>query len=147
VNPCLNGSKHSHLPFCDASLDLDERVADAVSRLTLPEKVGALSSSTIPLPSIGLPFYGWWSEGTHGISHVRNTNVTPAESNFALPITTGCAFNRTLWHATGKQIGLEARRNHEAHTQRPKTALGLPDGTEHTAAIALHLFRGALARA
>ena len=41
----------------------------------------------------------------------------PCESNpcdgpvtvFALPITTSCAFNRTLWRKTGNQIGRESR--------------------------------------
>ena len=108
-NPCLNRSKFAGLPFCNASLSLDARAADIVDRLTLPEKIGGLSSYTIPLPSIGLQQYNWWSEATHGISHVRNTERTPFESNFALPITTACSFNRSLWHATGKQIGVEAR--------------------------------------
>ena len=44
-----------------------------------------------------------------GISHVRNNDVTPAETNFALPVTTAGSFNRSLWTATGRQIGIEAR--------------------------------------
>ena len=50
-----------------------------------------------------------WSEATHGISHVQNSEATPFESNFAFPITTAMAFNRSLWSATGAQIGREAR--------------------------------------
>lgn len=40
---------------------------------------------------------------------MRYTAETPFASNTALPITTGCAFNRSLWRATGNQIGREAR--------------------------------------
>ena len=66
-------------------------------------------TGTGALPSLGLPPYNWWSEATHGISHVRNDATTPYESNFALPITTGGAFNRTLWRVTGNAIAREAR--------------------------------------
>ena len=37
------------------------------------------------------------------------TAETPYASNTALPITTSCSFNRSLWMATGNQIGREAR--------------------------------------
>lgn len=91
-------------------LALDERVTDAVTRLTLQEKISALGTSSPALKSLGLNAYNWWSEATHGISHVHYSapNYTGA-SNVALPITTGCAFNRSLWFATGNQIGREAR--------------------------------------
>lgn len=83
--------------------------ADIVSRLSLADKISALGTSTPALNSVGLPAYNWWSEATHGISHVSYTNSTPWASNTALPITTSASFNRTLWKATGNQIGREAR--------------------------------------
>jgi hypothetical protein len=63
------------------------------------------------LPSVGLGPYNWWSEATHGISHVRDgpKSTTPYETNFALPITTANSFNRSMWKATGRAIGTEAR--------------------------------------
>ena len=39
-------------------------------------------------------------------SGVSNNHQT---TKFAFPITTGMAFNRTLWQLTGRQIGHEAR--------------------------------------
>ena len=42
------------------------------------------------------------------ITHVF-IESTPVESNFPLPITSACSFNRTLWKAIGAQTGLEAR--------------------------------------
>ena len=80
-----------------------------VARLTLKEKIAALDTTSTPLASLGLNAYNWWSEATHGISHVRNDERTPFESNFAFPITTAMAFNRSLWRVTGEQIGREAR--------------------------------------
>ena len=108
VNPCLQ-DEFKGLPFCNVSLGLDERAADAVQRLTQAEKIDALGTATGELKSIGLNAYNWWSEATHGISHVNFGGDTPYASNVALPITTACSFNRTLWRATGAQIGLEAR--------------------------------------
>jgi beta-D-xylosidase 4 len=110
-NPCLGDTKYSKLPFCDPRLSLDTRAADIVSRLSQVEQITALGSQDAGLPSVGLPPYDWWSEATHGISHVRDgpRSTTPFESNFALPITTACSFNRTLWQLTGRAIGREAR--------------------------------------
>jgi beta-glucosidase-like glycosyl hydrolase len=53
--------------------------------------------------------HSWWSEATHGISHVSYSSKLPAASNTALPITTSCSFNRTLWTKTGNQIAREGR--------------------------------------
>jgi hypothetical protein len=55
------------------------------------------------------PPRSWWSEAAHGVSHVNNVAPTPWASNTILPITASCAFNRSLWTATGNQIGREAR--------------------------------------
>jgi len=43
---------------------------------------------------------------TQASSGVSNNHQT---TKFAFPITTGMAFNRTLWQLTGRQIGHEAR--------------------------------------
>ena len=49
-------------------------------------KINALDTSESPIASLGLNSYNWWSEATHGISHVANnpskgtryeTNVSP----------------------------------------------------------------------
>ena len=40
---------------------------------------------------------------------MNNDHTTPYETNFAFPITTAMSFNRSLWKATGAQIGREAR--------------------------------------
>ena len=109
-NPCLNEtSDFAKQPWCDHTLPIDERVKDMVSRLTLAEKIQALDTDQPALRSLGLNPYNWWSEATHGISHVRNDDTTPYESNTAFPITTAMSFNRSLWKATGNLIGREAR--------------------------------------
>jgi hypothetical protein len=109
-NPCLDSaSAFSKQPWCNATLPIDVRVADMVSRMTIAEKIDSLDTTANPIKSLGLNAYNWWSEATHGISHVQNDDVTPYESNFAFPITTAMSFNRSLWKATGQQIGREGR--------------------------------------
>ena len=108
-NPCRAGGAKASLPFCNAALPVDDRVADAVGRMTLQEKVDAMSTSTAEIPSLGLGHYDWWSEGAHGISHVRWDAETPAATNFALTITAAASFNRSMWAATAAAISEEAR--------------------------------------
>eukprot|EP01050_Picozoa_sp_SAG11_P017459 SAG11_NODE_2522_length_3261_cov_1.501265_2_plen_107_part_00 len=72
VNPCINSTIFKSAKFCDPTVGIDERSADIVSRLTILEKIDALGTNTGALPSVGLPKYNWWSEATHGISHVRD---------------------------------------------------------------------------
>mmetsp|Transcript_23199 Transcript_23199/g.65835 ORF Transcript_23199/g.65835 Transcript_23199/m.65835 type:complete len:902 (+) Transcript_23199:68-2773(+) len=106
VNPCLDkGGKFASMPFCDPTLPIDDRVSDAVGRMTLPEKIGALGTGTPAIPSLGLPAYNWWTESSSGIATARHMQTT----KFPYPITTGMSFNRTLWNAVGRQIGREGR--------------------------------------
>ena len=50
-NPCLNGT-FAALPFCDPKLPIDVRVADAVKRMTLDEKINALGTNTHAIKSV-----------------------------------------------------------------------------------------------
>lgn len=107
-NPCLV-LPFSSYAYCNESLSVERRVEDMIGRMNLSEKISQLGSSSPGVPSLGLDEYVWWSEATHGISRVNNTGKTRYESNFAFPITTAMSFNRSLWRATGSQIGREAR--------------------------------------
>ena len=105
-NPCVvPGSPQSSMPFCNYSLPIDVRAKDAVSRMTLAEKIANLDTGGAPIAALGLPGYNWWSEASSGVASGRNTQTT----KFAFPITTGMSFNRTLWQVTGNTIGREAR--------------------------------------
>ena len=109
-NPCLDSSSpQSSYPWCNHTLPIDERVADMLARMTLDEKIANLDTEAPEIKSLGLNGYNWWSEATHGISHVNFTETTPSATNFAFPITTAMSFNRSLWRATGAAISREAR--------------------------------------
>eukprot|EP00729_Bicosta_minor_P001353 gene1353-22714_t len=110
-NPCLNSSEPAYkYPFCDATLAIADRVNDAISRMTLKEKIGMLDNGSPPIAALGVPAYNWWSEASTGVANeIERRGKNTSTTKFAFPITTGMSFNRTLWQLTGRQIGREAR--------------------------------------
>jgi len=123
-------SPQSGWPICDPTQALDARSSDIVSRISTADKIQLLSGGQWPggtgragggigAPSIGLGPYNWWSEATHGLLFVNYSDTLPGASNTALPITTSCSFNRSLWRATGNTIGREGRafmNNNQAYS-------------------------------
>jgi hypothetical protein len=109
---CEPGSLGAGLPFCDAGAPLDARVADLVGRLSFEEKAFMLSTASGGAPRAGVSPQQWWQEALHGIANnvgVSFNGATPASTSFPQPITSSCAFNRTLWRATGEAISTEVR--------------------------------------
>ena len=106
-NPCL-AEPFSSMPFCNASLTIEQRARDAVGRMSLKEKIDALGTKQGPTPSLGLNKYDWWSEATSGLANGAH-GADGFHTHFAYPVTTGMAFNRSLWRVTGEAIGREAR--------------------------------------
>ena len=103
---CSNSSSAvSKQKWCDTRVSYETRVSDLISRMSTAEKIQNMMINTGGSKELGIPAYGWWEEATHGVSPYGGRDGT----NFAFPITTGAAFNRTLWRATGRQIGREAR--------------------------------------
>ena len=95
--------------ICDVSASLDARANDIVTRLTLTDKFNLTLMGPVNISLPGLDAFTWWSEATHGVDNAWGTHANIPATNFPLPITTSCAFNRSLWGATGNQIGREAR--------------------------------------
>jgi len=97
-------------PICDPSAALDDRAADIVSRLSLADKINLTLMGPVNVSSVaGLGAYSWWSEATHGVDGVTGSGQSAPATNFPLPISSSCAFNRSLWSSVGNQIGREAR--------------------------------------
>lgn len=96
INPCLTdvvlrsslilsagvSQPFASLPFCNASLSVEQRITDAVQRMQLSEKIAAMATTWPALPGLGLPAYDWWSEATHGVSYYRVDAKTPFSTNF-----------------------------------------------------------------
>src|SRR5271156_4282159 len=64
-------------PYMDASLPVEKRVDDLVSRMTLEEKVSQMMNGANAIPRLGVPKYDWWSEGLHGIARSGYATVFP----------------------------------------------------------------------
>ena len=101
--PCDDRAFAAAHMFCNATESHAVRIDDIVGRMTMAEKLSSLGSAS-DIPSSGLQLYNWWSEGTHGVAGSGSV----ARSQFAMPITTSQSFNRSLWQATGAQIGRES---------------------------------------
>ena len=57
--------------YLDTRHSFEERAADLVSRMTLPEKVLQLHTNNAPaIPRLGVQQYTYWSEGQHGINRL-----------------------------------------------------------------------------
>lgn len=105
--------------YADETRPLDERVEDALSRLTLEEKVALCHAqgkfSSPGVPRLGIPEL-WMSDGPHGVRAEINWNDW-SYSNWtndyvtAFPALTALAatWNRDLAALYGKSVGEEAR--------------------------------------
>ncbi|MFI6073628.1 glycoside hydrolase family 3 C-terminal domain-containing protein [Actinoplanes sp. NPDC051343] len=62
--------------YLDTHYSFEERAADLVSRMTLPEKVLQLHTNDAPaIPRLGVQRHTYWNEGQHGINRLgANTN-------------------------------------------------------------------------
>ncbi|MBM9510464.1 glycoside hydrolase family 3 C-terminal domain-containing protein [Actinacidiphila acididurans] len=57
--------------YLNTHYTFEQRAADLVSRMTLPEKVGQLQTNDAPaIPRLGVQRYTYWSEGQHGINRL-----------------------------------------------------------------------------
>ena len=105
--------------YLDESKPIEERVEDALSRMTLEEKVAMLHAqskfSSAGVPRLGIPEF-WTTDGPHGIrpevlwDEWRQAGWTN-DSCVAFPALTCLAatWNPEVAHLYGKSIGEEAR--------------------------------------
>ena len=112
-------SAQQKLVYLDETKPIEERVEDALSRLTLKEKVALVHAqskfSSAGVPRLGIPDF-WMTDGPHGIrpevlwDEWEQANWTN-DSCVAFPALTCLAatWNPEMSHLYGKSIGEEAR--------------------------------------
>ena len=105
-------SSGSRLPFQDATLPIEARVEDLVSRLTLEEKISQMIHTALPIERLGIPEYDWWNECLHGVGRAGVATVFPQAIGLA------ATWNTELMHRVATAISDEARaKHHEAVRQ------------------------------
>lgn len=94
------------LPFRDKSLSYEERVKDLLSRLTVEEKIGMLSTHHQPVERLGI---GEWYVGTEcARGYVTHDNDKPS-TVFPQPIGMSSMFDDELMYKIGEIAGNEFR--------------------------------------
>ncbi|MFO7575211.1 MAG: glycoside hydrolase family 3 C-terminal domain-containing protein [Bacteroidales bacterium] len=74
---CSGPQQVYEYPFRNPNLQVDERVADLISRLTLEEKASLMLYNAAPVERLGIPAYNWWNEALHGVARAGRATVFP----------------------------------------------------------------------
>ncbi|HTI08152.1 MAG TPA: glycoside hydrolase family 3 C-terminal domain-containing protein [Puia sp.] len=107
VGYCLS-MQAQKAPYLNASLPLDTRVKDLISRLTLEEKVYQMMNNTPAISRLHIPEYDWWNECLHGVARSGIATIFPQ------PIGMAATFDDQLVHQAAIAISDEARAMYNA---------------------------------
>jgi len=89
--------------YMDTSLPAEQRAADLVSKMTLEEKAQQLGNFAPAIPRLGVPAYGWWNEGLHGVARAGTATVFPQAIGMA------ASWDTPLMHDVADVISTEFR--------------------------------------
>jgi beta-glucosidase len=101
----MAGAQDTKPAYLDPSLPAEQRAADLVHRMTLPEKATQLVNQARAIPRLNIPAYDWWSESLHGVMRDGTTE-------FPEPIGLGATFDAPVIHQMAEVIGIEGRIKH-----------------------------------
>src|SRR5215469_393494 len=98
--------------YKNPEIELNRRVDDLVSRMTLEEKVSQMGHTADAVPRLGIPEYNWWNEGLHGVARAGYATVFPQAIGMA------ATFDEPLLHQAAGVIGTEFRAKyyHDLHS-------------------------------
>ncbi|MCX2719917.1 glycoside hydrolase family 3 C-terminal domain-containing protein [Lentiprolixibacter aurantiacus] len=94
--------------YLDPEVDLDTRVDDLISRLTLEEKVDQMLMNTSGIPRLDIPPYDYWNEALHGVGRSGKATVFPQAIGLA------ATFDKDLVYRVASAISDEARAMYNA---------------------------------
>ncbi len=103
--------------FQDSSLEIDERVNDMISQMTLSEKVSQMRYDASAIARLGIPEYNWWNECLHGVARAGEATVFPQA------IGMGATFDKSLIFKVGTAISDEARAKHHRFSDQGKRGI------------------------
>lgn len=138
VTPCYLNASLATLPYCDASLPLDTRVADLTGRLSLVEKLDQMRMTNdadeyhlAGVPRLGVPPLVL-SECLHDIGDSddetgkytclggapKHNESAQCPTTYPSPVALGASFDEDLWRRIGAAVGAESRALHNAGVER-----------------------------
>jgi xylan 1,4-beta-xylosidase len=100
----------SSFPFCDPTLDIEQRLTDLIGRIHTDEKPGLLTARYSPkgnISRIGLPAYDWGENSVHGDQTRCVGSICP--TSFPNPNGLGAAFNFSIVQHMANIMGIELR--------------------------------------
>src|SRR5665647_997462 len=107
-----SGRDKNLLPYQNTKLQVDERVNDLVSRMTLDEKISQMMNSSVAIIRLGIPSYQWWNEGLHGVGRADIATVFPQA------IGMGATFNDSLLLVEATAISDEFRAKYNEYQRQ-----------------------------
>lgn len=102
-----NAQNYSY-PYLDPSVDIDMRVEDLISKLTLDEKANMMLYDSPEVGRLGIPEYNWWNECLHGVARAGKATVFPQAIGLA------ASFDPDMLYRVADAISDEARAKHHA---------------------------------
>ena len=121
----ISPSGAQDFPFQDTTLQVDERVEDLLSRLTLDEKLSMMQHRNPAIPTLGIPAYSWWNEALHGVGRNGMATVWP------MPIALAASFDEEMVQRVFADVAFEARLKY-LETVKDSTAEMLKEPTDYT---------------
>lgn len=113
----ISCNRSGRFPFQDPDLDIESRVEDLVSRMTLEEKVSQLTYAAGEVEHLGIPEYNWWNECLHGVARAGKATVFPQAIGMA------ATFDRELMFEMADITSTEARAKHHDFISRDERGI------------------------
>lgn len=115
----VKGQQHS---YQNPALNPNERAADLIPRLTLPEKATLMMDESNAIPRLGIKRFSWWSEALHGLANNDSVTVFPEPIGMAASFDDSLVYR--IFDATSDET--RAKYHHALRNGKPgKRFLGL----------------------
>ena len=93
-------------PFQDTTQNINHRIDNLISNLTLDEKLSLLEHQNPAIERLGLKPYSWWNEALHGVARNGKATVYP------MPIGMAASWDNVLVEEAFRDIAVEARHKY-----------------------------------
>ena len=109
--PLNHAESQSLPPYKNASLPVQTRVDDLVSRMTLEEKIGQMMNATPAIERLDVPAHDYWNEALHGVARSGIATVFPQAIGLA------ATWDTKLMYDVADVISTEARAKHHEYAR------------------------------